>query len=43
LENSQAAGFSRMPSMNTVPFMTSARSGKPFNDHQLFDALSISL
>jgi putative transposase len=43
LENSQAAGFSRMPSMKTVPLITSDSSGEPFNDRQLFDADSISL
>ena len=43
LENSQAAGFSLMPSMKIVPLMTSASSGEPFNDRQLFDADSISL
>jgi hypothetical protein len=43
LEDSQAAGFSLMPSMKTVPLMTSASSGDPFNDRQLFDADSISL
>jgi hypothetical protein len=31
LEDSQAAGFSGMPSMKTVPLMTSASSGEPFN------------
>ena len=39
----QAAGFSLMPSMKTVPLTTSASSGEPFNDRQPFDALSISL
>ncbi len=39
----QAAGFSLMPSMKTVPFTTSASSGDPFNDRQPFDADSISL
>jgi hypothetical protein len=43
LANSQAAGFSLMPSMKTVPLMTSASSGEPFNDRQPFDAASISL
>src|SRR5579883_1554659 len=43
LEDSQAAGFSGMPSMKTVPLMTSASSGEPFKDRQLFDADSISL
>ena len=43
LENSQAAGFSLIPSMKTVPLMTSASSSEPFNDRQLFDADSISL
>ena len=33
-ENFQAAGFSLMPSMKTVPLMTSARSGEPFNARQ---------
>ena len=39
----QAAGFSLMPSLKTVPLTTSTRSGDPFNDRQPFDALSISL
>jgi predicted transposase YbfD/YdcC len=39
----QAAGFSLMPSMKTVPLMTSTSSGDPFNARQLFDADSISL
>ena len=43
LENCQAAGFSLMPSMKTIPLMTSACSGDPFNERQLFDADSISL
>lgn len=43
LKNSQAAGFSWTPSMKTVPLMTSAKSGDPFNERQLFDADSISL
>src|SRR5262249_32146999 len=43
LDKLQATGSSRMPSMKTVPLMTSASSGEPFNDRQLFDALSISL
>jgi hypothetical protein len=43
LENSQAAGFSWMLSIKTVPLMTSAGSGDPFNDRQLFDADPISL
>jgi hypothetical protein len=43
LEILQAAGFSLMPSMKTVPLTTSASSGLPFNDRQPFDAVSISL
>ena len=39
----QAAGFSLMPSMKTVPLTTSASSGLPFNDRHPFDAVSISL
>ncbi len=43
LEILQAAGFSLMPSMKTVPLTTSASSGLPFNDRQPFDAVSINL
>ena len=39
----QAADFSLMPSLKTVPFTTSIRSGDPFNDRQPLGALSISL
>ena len=39
----QAAGFSLMPSVKTVPLTTSTSSGEPFNDRQPFDADPISL
>jgi hypothetical protein len=43
LEIFQAAGFSLIPSLKTVPLMTSTSSGEPFNDRQPLDADSISL